>query len=297
MFDVEKSIAQARDGFNATVAYVQGEGQSHDAYAVEVRVFREVLAMGLHVLAAYFDRKKGGDVGQAVETEGGEVLGRERLKSRRYVTVFGELELWRHYYHEEGSPGVFPLDEETNLPESTYSYFVQELVEQRVARMTYDEAVAEVAKLFGFRLPKHTVEDLAPRTAADADAYYESQGTPPPQTEAALLLAAIDGKGVPMVKDEPAEQKVRLGRGEKRSRKKEAVVTAVYTIEPHPRTPKDIVREVSDHEPPPQRPTPQNKRLRATLEGKQDAMAWVRADVERRDPDHRKPQYRFQPQS
>ncbi|MFQ6134123.1 MAG: ISKra4 family transposase [Armatimonadota bacterium] len=289
MFDVEKSIAQARDGFNALVAYVLGEGQSHEAYAVEVRVFRQVLAMGLHVLAAYFDRKKGGDVGQGIETEGGEVLGRERLKFRRYVTVFGELGLWRTYYHEDGSPGVFPLDEETNLPESTYSYFVQELVEQRVGRMTYDEVVAEVETLFGFRLPKHTVEDLAPRIAADADAYYEAQGTPAPETEAEVLVAAIDGKGVPMVKGEPAEHRVRLGRGEKRSRKKEAVVTAVYTIEPHPRTAADVVREIRDHQRPPQRPTPQNKRLRATLQGKQNAMAWVRADVERRDPDHRKP--------
>lgn len=289
MFDVEKTIAQGREKFNATVGYVLGEGQSQDAYTVEVRVFREVLAMGLHLLAAYFEKKTGGDVGEAIRTDSGEVVGRERLKSRRYLTVFGELGLRRTYYHEDASPGVFPLDEETNLPERTPSYFVQELLEGRVGRMTYDEALAEMAKLFGFRLPKHTAEDLAPEIAAHADAYYEAQGTPPPETEADMLVAAIDGKGVPIVKDEPAEHKVRLGRGEKRSHKKEAVVTAVYTIEPHPRTPEDIVREVRDHETPPQRPKPQNKRLRATLAGKQDAMTWVRDEVQRRDPGHRKP--------
>jgi len=285
---VEKTIAQGREGFNALVAYVTGEGQSQEAYAVEVRVFREVLAMGLHLLAAYLEKKAGGDVGKAIETEDGEVLGRERLKPRRYLSVFGELGLWRYYYHEDGAPGVFPLDEETNLPERAYSYYVQKLLGGRVGRMTYDEAGAAMAELFGLQVPKHAGEDLAPSIAADADRYYEAQGTPPPETEAEVLVAAIDGKGVPIVKEEPAEHRVRLRRGEKRSRKKEAVVTAVYTIEPHRRSAEDVVREVRDHETPPERPKPHHKRVRATMEGKKDAMAWVRGEVARRDPKGRK---------
>jgi hypothetical protein len=92
-----------------------------------------------------------------------------------------------------------------------------------------------------------------------------------------------------MVKQEPAEHKVRLGRGEKLSRKKEAVVSAVYTIRAQPRTADDILREVCDKEPPPKRPKPQNKRVRATLDGKENAITWARDDAERRDPDHRKP--------
>ena len=288
MFDVEKRIAQARENLNATVDYVLGEGQSQDAYTVEVRVFRDVLAMGLHLIAAYFAKKMGGDVGKAIVTESGQVLPRERLKWRRYLTVFGELRLPRWYYHTDGSPGIFPLDEETNLPKDIPSYYVQELVEHRLGRMTYDEARAEMEGLFGFQLRKHRVKDLAAEIAANADPFCQAQGVPPPETEAEILVTAIDGKGVPIIKDEPAEHRVRLGKGEKRSRKKEAVVSAIYTIKPHHRTADDVVHEVRDKQTPPKRPKPQNKRVRATMRGKKDAMAWVAAEVERRDPNHQK---------
>jgi len=284
MLGLEASLAHAREKFNALVRYVLQEAQGHDAYTVEVRIFRELLLLGLRLLAAWFVKKLGGDVGEAIVTESGQVLPRERPKDRRYLTVFGELVLPRWYYHADGWPGVFPLDEEVNLPRRTYSYFVQELFGQWEARMTYEEAMAEMEGLFGLRLDKHTVENMAPEMARDVEAYYEALGTPPPQSEAEVLVVAIDGKGVPVLKDQPAERKVRLGRGEKRSRKKEAVVSAVYTIAPQPRTAEEIVREVRDRHTPPQRPKPQNKHVHATMQGKTHALEWVRREVERRDP-------------
>ena len=289
MFDVETSLSEAREKFKALIEYLLGEGQGHDAYRVEVKIFRDILVMALYLVAAWFMKKLGGNVGKAIVTEAGEELPREALKSRRYVTIFGELEVWRWFYHRDGSPGIFPLDRETNLPESTYSYFVQDLLGERVTGETYDKAMAHFEKLFGFRPPKHTLEAMAPAAAVDADAYYESLGIPPPQTEGEVLVMAIDGKGVPLVKEEPAEHKVRLGRGEKLSRKKEAVVSAVYTIAPQPRSADEVLRDVCDKETPPKRPKPQNKRVRATLDGKENAITWARADAERRDPDHRKP--------
>jgi hypothetical protein len=284
MFDVERSIAEASGVFNALVEYLRGEAQAHRAYRVESRVFRDLLAMGLPLMRMWFEVKAGGDVGPSLTTEAEQVLRREALKGRRLITVFGELAVLRWYYHRNGAAGVFPLDEIADLPESTYSYFVQDLLGQAVAGRTYDDALADFEKLFGFRPPKHTLEDMMPAIAADADPYYEALGIPSAETEADLLVAAVDGKGVPMVKQGPAERRVRLRKGEKLSRKKEAVVAAVYTIAPHVRTPEEIVAEVRDKEPPRQRPKPQNKRLRATLGGKEDAFAAVAAEVERRDP-------------
>jgi hypothetical protein len=288
MFDVEKSIADAQEKFNRLAAYVREDAQHEEAYVVERRLFKGGMGLLLHLLAAYFEGKEGGDMGQAIKTPSGERLGRERLKPCQYLTVFGELTLHRWYYHEDGAAGVLPLDESTNLPRRKYSYFLQELLAQRVGRMAYDDALAEVEQIFGFHVHKHSVEDMAGEAARDVDAYYEQQGTPPPESEAEVLVAAIDGKGVPILKDGPAEHRVRLRKGEKRSRKKEAVVSAVYTIAAEPRTAEDVIREVREHESPPQRPKPQNKRLRATLEGKTDAFEWVRREVERRDGERTK---------
>jgi len=226
-FDCEKSIAAATEQFKQIKDYIRGEAQTQDAYTVERRLFMESMRLNLCLLGAYFEKRQGGDVGQCIELENGDILPRERLKDKHYVTVFGELLLKRWYYHEDGAPGVLPLDEDVNLPVRSYSYYVQELLNRKTTGMTYDEALDEMQRTFGFAPYKHTVEDLANEAARDIQSFYDNEAAPAHETEADILVVAIDGKGVSMVKDAPAEQKVRLGRGEKLSRKKEATVSAV----------------------------------------------------------------------
>ena len=293
MYDVERSIAQADAQFRELVAYVRGDGQQSEAHVVEKRLFREGMRVLLSLLEAYFAVKEGGAVGSAIQLESGRVLRRERLKTRRYLSVFGELELRRVYYHADGYPGVFPLDEETNLPKRTYSYFVQELVEREAARLPYEEALRHLEELFGWALPKRSVEQIAPEAAREVEAFYEAEGTPSADSEAEILVVAVDGKGVPMKKEEWAERKVRLKKGEKRSRKKQATVVATYTIAPQERTVEDILVEVRGEETQgmegkSSRPRPQSKRVRASLEGKEESFAWARQEVERRDPEGKK---------
>ncbi len=289
MFDVEKSIAEALSKFKELADYVLMEGQCQDAYTVERRLFHDGLkALGC-LLEAYFGQRAAADTREVVETDDGVRLPRERVLSRRYVSVFGELGLPRPYYHRDGLAGLLPLDEETNLPARCYSYFVQELVQRRVNRMAYDEVIAEMDHLFGLKIDKHTIERLAPEIARDADAYTETAPPPAAESEGAILAAFIDGKGVPMVKEEPAEHKRRLGPGEKHSRKKEAMVAVVHSVAPHPRTVADILTELGEHRSPPERPKAQNKRVRVTFAGKQDTMEWVAREVARRDPQKRKP--------
>ena len=52
MFNVEASLSKARGKFKALIGYLLGEGQAGDAYQVEVKVFRELLAIGLFLMAA-----------------------------------------------------------------------------------------------------------------------------------------------------------------------------------------------------------------------------------------------------
>ena len=283
-FDCEKSIVQAAEQFKRIKQYIRDEAQTQDAYTVERRLFKESMKLALCMMGAYFEQKQGGDRGQLLWMPDGSTLPRERLHDKQFVTVFGELELKRWYYHEDGAPGVFPLDEEVNLPQRSFSYFVQESLGRDTTGTTYDEVIVGMKRMFGFAPYKHTVEAIVEEAACDVQSFYESQPPVSPETEAEILVAAIDGKGVPMVKAKPAEHKVRLGRGEKLSRKKEATVSAVYTIQPYERSAEEIVSEVRDKEYTAKRPRPQNKRVRATLDGKQSMMQWVAQEVERRDP-------------
>ena len=284
-FDCERSIAHATAQFKQIKNYIGGEAQTQDAYTVEGRLFRESMKLALCMMGAYFEQKQGGDRGQLLSLPDGSTLPRERLQTKQLVTVFGELELKRWYYHEDGSSGVYPLDEEVNLPQRSFSYYVQETLGRATTGATYDEVMADMQRLYGFAPYKHSVEAIVEQAACDVGSFYESRPLVAPETEAGILVAAIDGKGVPMVKDSPAEHKRRLGRGEKLSRKKEATVSAVYTIAPYERTVEEIISEVRDKEYQASRPRPHNKHVQATLDGKQAMMQWVAREVQRRDPD------------
>ena len=53
-------------------------------------------------------------------------------------------------------------------------------------------------------------------------------------------MVSFDGKGVPMIKAEAVKLKAKLGTGEKRQQKKEALVGVSYTVAPKPRTPETL---------------------------------------------------------
>ncbi|MGQ9555150.1 MAG: hypothetical protein ACUVWR_13690 [Anaerolineae bacterium] len=92
-----------------------------------------------------------------------------------------------------------------------------------------------------------------------------------------------------MVRETPAEAKVRLGKGDKHSHKKEAVVTGLYTIAPNPRTPEAVVASLfhpRSPQPLNRGQTPQNKRLWASLAGKDAALGCLAAQVRARKGPH-----------
>ncbi len=97
-----------------------------------------------------------------------------------------------------------------------------------------------------------------------------------------------------MVLEEVVETKVRLGKGQKRGRKKESVVTALYTIAPAPRSPEEVVDNLfhpdkkgakTKQEASPS-PNPQNKHIWATLDGKDAAFTRLSKQVAARQGDH-----------
>lgn len=88
------------------------------------------------------------------------------------------------------------------------------------------------AQILGLKLSTQAISAVIDEDAVDVAAFYAQQPPPPPTSSASLLVIQADGKGVPMVRDTPAAPKVRLGKGDKRSRKKEAIVTGVYTLMP-----------------------------------------------------------------
>src|ERR671932_692386 len=121
----------------------------------------------------------------------------------------------------------------------------------------------------------------------DILAFYEQPPElPAPAALAPILVVQADGKGVPLVQSLPPTPAGRLGKGQKRSKKKEAVVTSCYTIAPYRRTPQDVVAALMrDPEPrdPPTRPRPIAKEGHATLAGKEVALQRLATRVRQRE--------------
>ena len=184
-----------------------------------------------------------------------------------------------------------PLDQELALGADCYSDLLRELVEYLGVGSTYAKVADCFARILGLELSTQAISDLVAEDAGDVEAFYVQQAPPTPTSEAALLVVQADGKGVPIVRATPAEAKVRLGKGDKHSRKKEAVVTGLYTIAPHPRTPAEVIASLFHPERPPGTPLmvrsgPQNKRLWATLAGKDAALARLAAQTAKREGLH-----------
>jgi hypothetical protein len=57
------------------------------------------------------------------------------------------------------------------------------------------------------------------------------------EPEGEPLVVSFDGKGVPMIKAEAVKLTAKLGPGEKRQRKKAALVGVSYTVDAQPRAP------------------------------------------------------------
>ena len=111
---------------------------------------------------------------------------------------------------------------------------------------SFDKETEQLEKLLRIKFWKQGVQRVASTAARDVQSYYEQKPAPPKEEEGVILVAAIDGKGVPIRRDEPHARKLRLGRGEKANKKKEAVVSAVYTIDRERRRPEHVVREIDD---------------------------------------------------
>jgi hypothetical protein len=118
-------------------------------------------------------------------------------------------------------------------------------------------------------------------------AFYRQKDKFPVQEEGPILVAQADGKGVPMVRRETVDLKARRGKGDQKTRKKEAMAIAVYTIVPYLRSPREVVDALFKKDKPSiERPSPCHKQVFASLDGKEAAIQRLAAWTARRDRQH-----------
>jgi hypothetical protein len=291
-------IHQLRCEFQELIEYVTGDGShTRTAYEVELTLFRRLLALGAKLLYLFFVQRAAVRPSGPVYAPDGTELKYHDQRPTTYFSVFGKIRFRRHYFHASGQEGFCPLDAELSLPSRCYSDLLRDWAEYCITSESYDESIKVLQRILSLSISKRALETGVSEDAIDVDAFYEQKAVPPAEAEGAILVVQADGKGVPMVRTDPAPQTVRRGKGEKRTKKKEAVVTAIYTIEPYDRTPQEVADALVRHPARDEeaqstdysrvkRPTPVGKEVRATLDGKDVAFERLTRRVAQREGEH-----------
>ena len=285
-------VQEIYEEFESMLHYIH-HSETETAYAAERNIFKRLLLLGRSLMLLFFMLQAERYPRTEVETESGETLPYHSEKKRTYFSIFGKLSVWRSYFYKQGIGSAYPLDEELSLGEDSYSDMVREIAEYLGAANAYEKVTDLFHYLLGQSLGKNAVQLMVAEDAQDVAAYYEQKAAPDVQKEKAIMVIQADGKGVPLVKETEAANKVRLGKGEKRSKKKEAIVTSVYTIGPNKRKSEEVVASLFRKEMPDagtkkasERAKPQNKEVWATLDGKDTALERLASRVSKRQGAH-----------
>jgi len=296
------NLARARQQFTALEVWLMSEESRqlplHEVEREQEHRGREIQRL---LLEAHVAQRGTGDVGPAVEVGApeasgeGVLQGHRRLDPRHPQTIFGEITVERLGYCCPGAAAVHPLDEQLQLPRRSSSYELQRRLVQAAVQGPFEEAIARVEEATSVVVPKRSAEQLVQEAAQDFAGFYQAR-IPPPQAETGpMLVASLDGKGVPMVKAQPTRRVVRRGKGEKAQQKKMAVVATVYTQQPRVRSPQAVLESLFGLGPrpaggvgesAPRRGRPEYKRVWASLtKGKAGVLSEVAAEMHRRDPE------------
>lgn len=284
----EQLFQDIRAEFASLLDFVTGEeAQKATVDSIERGLFRRLLALGVKLLTLFFVIRAQACSREPVTTNTGEALPYHSQKQRTYFSIFGKIPFWRPYFYGVGKGGTSPLDATLSLPGDCYSDLLREIAESLSVSVAYEKAAEILRSLLGIALSTRVLKAMIASDAIDVELYYAQVSPLPPAKQNEILVIQADGKGVPLVRQSPVESPQRLGKGQKRARKKEAVVTGVYTIAPAVRTPEavaDSFFHAQKADPPaPSRPRPHNKHLWATLGGKDTALRHLAEQLKKRE--------------
>lgn len=260
---------------------------------VERGLFEGLLRIGRGALEAYVAAHGDGDLGQTVEHEG-KVLQRLDARSKRHVSVFGEITIQRVVYatREGQKHELIPLDAVLGLPEGDFSHLLQSWDQKFCVQNSFDRSRLAIEEILGVGQSVRSLEHMNASMASCAGDFREAQAPPPAEEEGEILVLTADGKGIPMKREssDPAPSGRRT-KGQKANKKRMACVGAVYSINRFRRTARTVVDDVLRNIRSQDRPIPQHKQVRAELtreingeecNGKDRTIGWLVDQVKAR---------------
>ena len=240
-------------------------------HRVEEDIWDVLLRAGREGMKAFFKGHGTGDLGSTLTLPNGVEVNRlETLHTRNYVSIFGKFELERTAYGtREGQAIAFvPLDNRLQLPESDFSYLLQDWDQELAVEQPFAKVNQTIERML--RLQQHTdsLEGMNRQMAQDTAGFRESLPAPPAAEEGQFIVVTADCKGV-VIRGQgtPTVCGGERPGGKRANQKRMAAVGSVYSVDPYVRTPEEVVAALfrdPNYTPPP-RPQPCHKHVWAKL--------------------------------
>ncbi len=262
----------------ATTAAQNGDGFDQ----TERASWNSVLQIGFQAMQLFVALQGDGDLGPHVQTEDGKTLIRSKTSTATILrSVFGE-HTFKQFTYAAGKRKAIelrPVSARMSLPQCRWTHLLQEFSQVFCVEQAYGQAAANLKLVLNDEFSVDTVEAINQNMRRSAGAFLADLPKPEPDSEAKLLVASADCKGVPLIKEDnekvPAFETAKKNPGNR----KMATVTSVYTVDPHVRTPEEITAALfredraaaetavqgiaAEPDAKPARPEPQNKNTTA----------------------------------
>lgn len=263
-----------------------------------------LLELGRQLTDQFLEAQPDGDQGETTHLEDATVHRSHQPATRRLRTVFGQHTFDAYVYrlerNEKSAIAFRPVDQRLGIGPERYSPLLQDFTMRLCVEQAFHQARDTFETMFRQRLSVDTLERMSRGMGADAAEFISSLPSPDPEEEGELLVATADGKGVPMKRADAEKLRACDPKPDRPGNRRSAIVAAVYSVDPHVRTPEEILASLFSSEiagsPMTSRPRPCHKRYSAWFSqplpdleepatGTQLAMTWSSRQIE----DRRKP--------
>ena len=160
------------------VAFVEQAVEARSAaHEIERGLWKRMLTLGHGCLKLFFSLCGDGDEGAELCLPEGRVLQRlPERHARPYQSVFGPFELARVVYgtREGQKIEAVPLDERLRLPESKFSYLLQEWTQPSIVQLPYAQARTLLAPILPHLPAVHSLERIHREWASDVAPFWDA---------------------------------------------------------------------------------------------------------------------------
>ncbi len=282
----ECDFSQILDCVNNVKEFViKSAEQNTAAHVVEDGILRSILKMGAQLFGCFIKLQGDGDIGEFLILKDGRTIKRmDDYHKRDYQSIFGMYSFLRAVYSKGKGKKIehIPLDAKLQLPESKFSYLLQDWDQLLCVESPYSKGKNIIERILGIQQHVDSLERMSQNMSQQVNHYWEQLPTPSPEEEGKILVASSDGKGVVIRNkkttndDEKSKESKEIlinaddikEKDLKKGKKKMALLGSVYSIDPYIRSPEDVLKALFDDKGDtkyPPRPKPIHKHVRASL--------------------------------